>query len=249
MQPVLLPPNPYPHKTRPAPHPAGLFKLHAMAKVVFTAIVSEISGRLAGSVFQRSVGGYQLHTIGIPINRRTLPQQLNRVTLEFLSSNWQTLTEAQKLSYPGSTNQERFTSYIAYNFDYAWLSGSLIAEHTTPTPATMPEPSEEWYASKSGANLVIGAYYVAEITFANARQWYMRVSDPVPVGVPASSNFRQFIGVNELSGEGEQIALNQTFDFLNFTGSYAVGSAVDVEIVINKGTVRGTTGVMHFTVG
>lgn len=219
-----------------------------MAKVVFTAIVAELSGRLSGSVFQKSVGGYQLHSLGIPINRRTLAQQQNRITLEFLASHWQTLSDVQKLSFTGTTNQERFTSYIAFNFEYAWLTGSLLTTEVTPTPATMPEPSDEWYAAKSGANLVIGGFYVAEISYANAREWYIVVSNPVPVGQPASSVTRQFIGITSLDGDSEQIALNQSVNFLNFTGNYASGSKVNVELVINKGTVRGTTGVLNLTV-
>ena len=219
-----------------------------MAKVVFTAIVAELSGRLAGSVFQRSVGGYQLHSLGIPINRRTTGQQLNRMTLEFLASNWQTLTNTQQMSFPGSTNQERFTSYIAYNWDYAWLTNQVLKTATTPTPATMPEPDTEWYAARSGANLVIGAYYVEETTYANARQWFIRISEPAAVGRPASSATRQFVGITSLEGEGEEIALNQSINFQGFTGLYPSGSNINVEIVIDKGTVRGTTGVLNLTV-
>lgn len=219
-----------------------------MAKVVFTAIVAELSGRLSGSVFQRSVGGYQLHSLGIPINHRTLGQQQNRSTLEFLASHWQTLSEAQKLTYTGATNQERFTNYIAYNWDYAWLTGNLLTTQTAPTPATMPTPDTAWYAAKSGTNLIIGGYFVSEIVYAAARQWYIVVSNPVPVGAPASAVTRQFIGVTSLEGEAEQILLDQSVNFLNFTGNYASGSKVNVELFINKGTVRGSTGVLNLTI-
>jgi hypothetical protein len=70
-----------------------------MAKVVFTAVVADIKGKLAGSVFQRSFGGAQLRTKVSPGNPQSIPQQQLRVNMASLSTLWGELSNAQRTTW------------------------------------------------------------------------------------------------------------------------------------------------------
>jgi hypothetical protein len=70
-----------------------------MAKVIFTAAVADIRGKLAGSVFQRSFGGQQLRTKVSPGNPRTAAQSNLRVNMSSLSTSWGELTPAERTSW------------------------------------------------------------------------------------------------------------------------------------------------------
>lgn len=70
-----------------------------MAKVIFTAIAASVTGKLAGSVFQRSHGGPQLRTKASPGNPNTGPQNRIRVALGSLSTSWGALSPAQRTTW------------------------------------------------------------------------------------------------------------------------------------------------------
>ena len=70
-----------------------------MARITFSATVDEIIGKLGGSVFQYSLGGWQVHVIGKPRNPQTQYQQLRRGNFGFLSSSWRGLTSLQRQSF------------------------------------------------------------------------------------------------------------------------------------------------------
>lgn len=70
-----------------------------MARISFTGIVSEIVGKLAGSVFQYSYGGFQVHTKGKPRNPQTNRQQLRRGDFGFLSALYRSLTPTQRQTF------------------------------------------------------------------------------------------------------------------------------------------------------
>ena len=218
-----------------------------MAKVMFTAIVAEITGRLAGSVFQKSVGGYQLHTVGLPINRRTGAQQLNRVTFEFLASHWQTLTDEQKLSYPGATNQQRFTSYISYNFRYAWQSGALVPEKVTKTAADMPN----WYvgfSSVSGGTFNFGAGDDTEGSYSiepgDSTLWFR---DFTPPGTPNNGTWRAYRVLEQIIVEEGQTGFSLTSQIFPAIVPPPVGWQSEFYWHYETSTQIGTTNVIPFT--
>lgn len=70
-----------------------------MARIAFTSTAAEIVGKLAGSVFQYSYGGFQVHSKVSPSNPGTSYQQLRRGDFGFLSSSWRSLTSVQKNSF------------------------------------------------------------------------------------------------------------------------------------------------------
>jgi hypothetical protein len=70
-----------------------------MARISFSALVEEIVGKLAGSVFQDSYGGFQIRTRVSPRNPQTKYQQLRRGEFGFLSATWRTLTSIERQTF------------------------------------------------------------------------------------------------------------------------------------------------------
>lgn len=86
-----------------------------MARITFTAMVAEVVGKLAGSVFQYSYGGYQVRTRVSPRNPQTQYQQLRRGDFGFLSASWRSLSIPERQSFidnvsPGQSAINLFTS-------------------------------------------------------------------------------------------------------------------------------------------
>lgn len=67
-----------------------------MAKVLFTAVVAEMRGKLAGTVFTRNRGGAVARTKVSPSNNRTNARQIVRTNLASISALWRTLTQGQQ---------------------------------------------------------------------------------------------------------------------------------------------------------
>lgn len=70
-----------------------------MAKIKLSAIVSEMRGKLNGSVFSKNRGGAYLRTKVTPVNPQTISQGNVRARLTTFSQAWRSLTGAQILSW------------------------------------------------------------------------------------------------------------------------------------------------------
>lgn len=66
-----------------------------MAKIKLSAIVSEMRGKLNGSVFSKNRGGAYLRTKVTPVNPQTISQGNVRARLTTFSQAWRALTAAQ----------------------------------------------------------------------------------------------------------------------------------------------------------
>ena len=67
-----------------------------MAKFTPGAIVSQISGKIASTVFARNRGGAVIRNRIKPINRRSIGQSTRRQSLGSLASSWRGLTQGQR---------------------------------------------------------------------------------------------------------------------------------------------------------
>lgn len=85
--------NPSPHLYNAAVYSAG--KIH-MAKVLFTAVVADMRGKIAGTVFTKNKSGAVARTKVSPVNGRTPAQTTARARLSRLSAGWRTLTPSQR---------------------------------------------------------------------------------------------------------------------------------------------------------
>lgn len=75
-----------------------------MAKIKLSGIVSEMRGKLNGSVFSKNRGGAYMRTKVTPVNPQSLAQGLVRSTLTNLSQAWRGLTDAQRASWNGAVS-------------------------------------------------------------------------------------------------------------------------------------------------
>lgn len=90
-----------------------------MAKVVLSALLDELTGKVAGSVFQNTVGGLQLRTKVNPRNPRSLYQQMRRSDWSFAALSWLTLNSIELQSWndnapAGSSGSAFFLQTNAY---------------------------------------------------------------------------------------------------------------------------------------
>lgn len=70
-----------------------------MAKVKYSALVSDMRNKLNGSVLSKNRAGNYIRNKTTPVNPQTASQQANRQNLGSMSSAWAGLTESQRASW------------------------------------------------------------------------------------------------------------------------------------------------------
>lgn len=92
---------------------------------IFTpgAIVSEISGKIAATVYTRNRGGNVIRNRRTPINRRSVSQSVRRQGLGNLASSWRGLTQAQRDSWNSATGSFPYQNSLG---ETKYLSGEQI---------------------------------------------------------------------------------------------------------------------------
>lgn len=146
-----------------------------MARISFTPLVEEIVGKLAGSVFQDSYGGFQVRTRVTPRNPQTNFQQLRRGEFGFLSASWRSLTSVQRQTFidnapsPGAAlnfflqanvnltliNEPTIDTYVPSSDP-----GSMTVEFVTADPSDM-------FIQATGATTVVpaGTKLLVQVTY------------------------------------------------------------------------------------
>jgi hypothetical protein len=117
-----------------------------MAKIKLSAIVSEMRGKLNGSVFSKNRGGAYLRTKVTPVNPNTSAQSLVRATLASISATWRTLTQLERDAWNSAVSSFTYTDifgdiktpsginlYNKLNLNLATISATAI---TTPPVAS-----------------------------------------------------------------------------------------------------------------
>lgn len=114
---------------------------NTMARVIFSSMVEEIVGKLAGSVFQDSYGGFQIRTRVSPRNPQSTYQQLRRGEFGFLSSSWRNLTSIERQTFidnapsPGAS----LNFFLQTNVNLSLINEAIV---TTYVPGTTPDPMQ-----------------------------------------------------------------------------------------------------------
>lgn len=94
-----------------------------MAKVKFSALISEMRNKLNGSVFSRNRGGAYLRNKVTPLNPQTSAQVAARSLLTFFSQSWRSLSDDQRAAWNGSVA--------------SWSSTDIFGDTINPTGATL----------------------------------------------------------------------------------------------------------------
>lgn len=76
-----------------------------MAKIKFSALMSDMRGKLNGSVLSKNRGGSYIRNKVTPSNPQTTAQMSVRGIFAGIASAWSTLTESQRLSFNGKVSQ------------------------------------------------------------------------------------------------------------------------------------------------
>lgn len=116
------------------------------AKMTPGAIVSEVRGKIAATVFGRNKGGAVIRNRITPINRRSTSQQLRKQLLASFASQWRGLTQAQRdswnsasLNFPQTDNLGQVIYltgeqlYIRSNANLVMIGQSQITSAPTPS--------------------------------------------------------------------------------------------------------------------
>lgn len=98
-------------------------KFNDMAKVKFSALVSEMRNKLNGSVFSKNRGGNYLRNKVTPINQSTAAQVLVRSRLAGISSSFRSLLSSQIQAWNAATGNFPYTDIFG---DSKELSGSQL---------------------------------------------------------------------------------------------------------------------------
>lgn len=112
-----------------------------MARIAFSSTGEEILGKLAGSIFQDSYGGYQVRGFYRPKNPQTQLQQLRRGDFRYLAAGWRNLSSPEQLTWinQAGTVPEALRLYIGSNINLNLIGLSIVSSYTAATtPATLP---------------------------------------------------------------------------------------------------------------
>lgn len=94
-----------------------------MAKIKYSALVSDIRNKLNGSVMSKNRYGSYMRNKITPVNPQTTYQQQARMLLGSLSSSWASLSEAQRAGWIALANGVPFTDIFG---DVKHLSGQVM---------------------------------------------------------------------------------------------------------------------------
>jgi hypothetical protein len=139
-----------------------------MAKVILSALLTSLTGKLAGSVFQQSLGGLQIRSRVSPRNPYTGNQSFNRAAFAFNASTWPSLTDVQRQSWidnaPAAVNGMAF--YVDVNQKIANTGEPLLDTYS---------PAPEVEGAVPAINALDATHFTVECDFADVslqtNQW------------------------------------------------------------------------------
>lgn len=107
-----------------------------MARISFTSEIAELVGLLAGSVFQYSYGGFQVHTRVTPNNPQTERQQLRRGWFGWFAASWRNLTPTQQLTFitEAGSIPAGFRLFLSSNINCYLIDEPTVTDYVATTP-------------------------------------------------------------------------------------------------------------------
>lgn len=111
-----------------------------MARIIFSSVVDQITGKLNGSVFQGSYGGFQLRTKVVPRNPRSSKQQASRNNLATPAEAWRGLSDADRESWRSAATPttKGFHLFVSSNKNIQLLTLPALSTYVdNPYPDAM----------------------------------------------------------------------------------------------------------------
>lgn len=188
-----------------------------MAKIKYSALVSDMRNKLNGSVMSANRYGSYVRNKVTPVNPQTILQQQARQLFGALSSSWRSLTQVQRESWIEGAKNFPFTDIFG---DTKHLSGQslfiklnsnlekvgLARINAAPTPLGFDELD---YALADGEDVTVnGAGEVSLPIEWEAQPGFTGVvylTDPVPAGISFVKNrFRLYGTIGDISTVGQE---------------------------------------------
>jgi len=186
-----------------------------MAKVKFSALISEMRNKLNGSVFARNRGGAYLRNKVTPTNPQTIAQVQARSLLTSFSQSWRSLTEEQRAAWSSVVNQWARTDvfgdvvqpsgsalYIRLNINISLAGGSVL--NTPPTPIGADALTDLSFTANSVDNEIILTFAPASVPADHSM--YIEATPQLSPGISnANSQYRYIATLAEGAGTGADV--------------------------------------------
>jgi hypothetical protein len=205
-----------------------------MAKVKFSALISEMRNKLNGSVFARNRGGAYLRTKVTPLNPQTAAQVAARSLLASFSQSWRSLTEAQRAAWNSVVDQWATTDvfgdivnpsgstlYTRLNINVSNAGGTALVSPPTPVGAeSLPDLLVT--ADVSNGEVLIDSD-IATVPVGHAM-----VIEATPMLSPGISNAKSKFRVVETAAAGTSMAIDIATSYTTKFGGLVAGQKLFV---------------------
>ena len=144
-------------------------------KVKYSALVSQMSGKLNGSVASFNRGGAYLRNKVTPVNPQTTFQQANRNKLTSFSQQWSALTDAERLSWNNSVtawaktdifgdvrNPSGINLFVKINVRLATAGQAVLT--TAPSPASAGSINSLTIVADESASTLVATFTASGVT-------------------------------------------------------------------------------------
>lgn len=219
-----------------------------MAKLKLSAIVSEMRGKLNGSVFSKNRSGAYIRTKVTPVNPSTTFQVAVRALLSTYSQQWRTLTEAQRKAWNAAVsnwaktdifgdikNPTGLNLFIKLNINIANVGGVAIVDPPLPASTGIWEDlTLNMDASATTMNLGF-----VENTDMSGQEIVIEATPPMSPGKDfVKTEFRQIM---TYTGGGSSPVTGLAAAYIAKFGAFPAGQKVTVRVKAIEPTT-GTPG-------
>ena len=222
-----------------------------MARIKYSALVSDMRNKLNGSVMSKNRAGSYIRNKTTPVNPQTSFQQDVRQRLGAFSSQWGSLTVAQRASFANATPNFPYTDifgdkkeldgkslFIKLNSNLANIGSPAIL--VAPAPVGVPVFVADTLSVTQTAGLISDVELIVSgatvpVGFAMA----VYATPPVKAGVSFVKNKFRFIGT--ATATASLVDLTDTY-IERFGGVIQAGQTVHVRIALVS-TKSGQMGV------
>lgn len=211
-----------------------------MTKVLFTAVVADMRGKLAGTVFSRNRGGAVARTKVTPVNRRTPAQQLARADFGNFSSAWRALTAAQRQGWnaagPNFPRTDQFGNQKILSGQQLFVSlNSNLQKVAAPPINDAPVAQGATYEHATGLSVQVttGALeliYTSQVQPGTANSFYVRATPALSTGVDNPTGRFKAIGTLPIPAGGTAGTKLLSPQWQNVFGAMPASGKIFVEI-------------------
>lgn len=222
-----------------------------MAKIKYSALVSDMRNKLNGSVASKNRYGSYLRNKVTPVNPQTSYQQNARQLLGSLSSQYRGLTQSQRNSFINGAQNFPFTDIFG---DVRYLSGQTLfvklntnlvnAGEATIDTAPLPVGVPEFAATSLAATTTAGALVTLELTTSETAvpagfAMAVYATPPLSQSINFVKNRLRFLGVVDVVAGSADLTSAFT---ARFGAEVAPGERITVRIALIS-TDTGQQGV------